>query len=346
MAEEPLRLKKATPIIVITWILSLATTLAIVYVSPNILPPIQIRTENIRDGAIITAKLADGSVTSAKILDGTITAVDIRDGAIITAKVANGSITTEKISNGAITTIKLADGSVTSAKILDGTITAQDLADGCVVTMKLADGSVTSAKILDGTITAADLATGAVTEIKIADGAITTVKIADYAVTNKKLASNAIPFASAYSTLIDSTDSTLAWVDMDDMAVTITLVRTSHIIIMFSAEAYNSDPAHYILVQALVGTEVAAPGSIYLTPYVGYAGDHNHGGRTGETAWHSHTIYWDGGHRHTLGYAAYSFNFYKSFVSAGTYTIKIQWKVSGGIGYVRYRTLNVIALPA
>jgi len=88
MAEGvTITVKKAIPIIAITWILSLATTLVIVYVSPNIFPPIQ--TEKIGDSAIITTKLADGSVTSAKILDGTINAVDISDGAIVTIKVAN-----------------------------------------------------------------------------------------------------------------------------------------------------------------------------------------------------------------------------------------------------------------
>ncbi|MGC8998265.1 MAG: hypothetical protein ACP5JW_02525, partial [Candidatus Bathyarchaeia archaeon] len=54
-------------------------------------------------------------------------------------------------------------------------------------------------------------------------------------------------------------------------------------------------------------------------------------------------------HRHTLGYAAYSFNFYKTAVNAGTHTIKIQWKLSyggTGYGYAGYRTLIVLALPA
>ena len=113
MVEVAITFKKAVPIIAITWILSLVTTLAIVYVSPNIFPPIQ--KEKIADGAIITVKLADGCVTSAKILDGTITAVDISDGAIVTIKVANGAITTEKIADGAVTTTKVADEAIVTA---------------------------------------------------------------------------------------------------------------------------------------------------------------------------------------------------------------------------------------
>lgn len=39
MSEATFPFKKAIPIIVVTWILSLVTTLAIVYVAPNIFPP-------------------------------------------------------------------------------------------------------------------------------------------------------------------------------------------------------------------------------------------------------------------------------------------------------------------
>jgi len=213
-------------------------------------------------------------------------------------------------------------------KLADGSITTTKIADNAIVTVKLADGAVTSAKILDGTVTAVDLATGAVTTIKIADGAITTVKIVDYAVTNLKLASYAIPFTSTYNTSPDATDSTLAWVDMAGMSVTLTLDRTSHILIMFSTEAYNSDPAYRILVRARIGVIDAFPGSIDLTPTVS----------AGLGAPYTH--------RHTIGYMAYSYNFYRPSVSAGTHTIKIQWMVSGGTGYVGSRTLTVIALPA
>lgn len=297
MSEGAISIKKAIPIIVVTWILSLITTLGIVYVAPNIFPPLT--TEKVADNAIITTKLADGTVTSAKILDGTITAVDISNGAIVTIKVANDSITTEKITDGAVTTAKIADNAI--------------------VTVKLADGAVTTAKILDGTITAEDLATGSVTTIKIADGAVTTVNIADYAVTNLKLASYAIPFASTYSTTLASTTETVNWVDMAGMSVTLTLDRTSHILIIFSTEAYTNQQDKQISVRALVDALVAYPGSIGLTP-------------------REYSDYSDS--------RAYTYTLYLPSVSAGTYTVKIQWMVSGGTGYAGSRTLTVIALPA
>jgi len=376
MSEGGLTLKKTISIIVATWILSLVTTLAVVYVSPNIFPNIfpigigdgTITTNKIADSAIITTKLADGTVTSAKILDGTLTAVDIADGSIITVNVADGAVATEKIADGAIVTVKLADDSVTSTKILDGTIAAADIMDGAIVTakmangavitgkiaddaiatIKLADGAVTSAKILDGTVTTVDLATGAVTEIKIAAGAVTTNKIADYAVTSTKLTPYTIPFASTQVHFIDSTDSTLAWVDIAYMAVTVTLERTSHLLIMFSVMAYSDNPAEQILIRVKVDEEIVLPEQIRLTPIMHEAGSHTHS-MSQELEWpatHHHTIYSSGSHAHVINYMAYSYNFVQPTVGAGTHTIQMQWKVTGGLGYAAERTLAVIALPA
>jgi hypothetical protein len=359
LSEGTISINKAINIIVLTWVLSLITTLAVVFVAPGILPS---GTAEIADSAVITTKLADGSVTSAKILDGTLTAVDLADDSIITVKVADGAVTTAKISDGAITstkvadsaiiTAKLADGSVTSAKILDGTITAADLADdaivvaeiadgavttakiadGAVVTIKLADGSVTSAKILDGSVAAVDLADGsvitakiadgAVTTAKIADGAVTTAKIADGAVTDVDLAPNAIPFASTYSHTVVSTSS-LTWGDIPDTSVTLTLDRTSNLLILFSTEAANVNNK-YSAMRAVVDTDSAYPNEYVITPI----------------------IYEAENHTHAMGYSSYSFNFAKSSVGVGTHTITIQWRVDAGTLDVGYRFLAVIALPA
>jgi hypothetical protein len=209
MSGKATSIKKAAPLIVVTWILSLVTTLAVVYVAPNILPlqttqisDNAITSKKIADSAIITTKLADGSVTSAKIQNGTLTAVDLADGSIITIKIADGAVTTAKIADGAVTASKIensavigskiADRAVTTAKVADDAITSKKIFDSAVVTTKLADGSVTSAKIQDGTLTAVDLADGTIITIKIADGAITTEKIADGAVTTEKIADSAI----------------------------------------------------------------------------------------------------------------------------------------------------------
>jgi hypothetical protein len=221
MSGMAISIKKAAPIIVVTWILSLVSTLAVVYVAPNILP-LQTRqisdnavtSEKIADSAVVTTKLADGSVTSAKIQNGTLTAVDLADGSIITINIADGAVTTTKIADGvvttakieesAVTTDKIADGAVTTAKIEDDAVTSEKIVDSAVVTTKLVDGSVTSAKIQNGTLTAVDLADGSIITINIADGAVTTAKIADSAVTTAKIADDAVTAAKIEDSAVTS----------------------------------------------------------------------------------------------------------------------------------------------
>lgn len=202
-------------------------------------------------------------------------------------------------------------------------VSTDNMVDSAVVTAKLANGTVTSAKILDGTITAVDIESGSIITVKVADNAVTVDKIADEAVTNVKLAPQAIPFASTYKTDFNTTTETTQYVDMNGMSVSLSVNRKSHILIMFNVEAYASED-EWLSIRALVGQDVAHPGEIYLTP----------------------NIYGSGASGGLLvDWAAYGYNFCQPSVSAGTYTIKIQWKVSDGLGYIADRILTVIALP-
>jgi len=325
MSEGMIPIKKAIPIIVVAWVLSLVTTLALVYVSPSIFPPLKsgnisdgaIVANNIAEGAIMTTKLADGTVTSAKILDGTITATDLADGSVLTLKIADGAITTTKIADGGVTSAKVADNAIVTLKLANGSVTTSKIVDNAIVTAKLADGTVTSAKIVDATITASDLATGAVSEVKIADGAVTTSKIADYAITSLKLASGAIPFNATSSTSAISTTST-TWVNMTGMSVDLTLTRNSTLLIMLSAEAWLDASGDWIIVRALVNSTIAYPRSTNIP--LTFLTDE----------------------------AAYSYIFYLPNVTAGSYTIYIQWYLWNGVttGRVDDRSLSVIAFPA
>ncbi len=228
MSEGAISRKKVISVIVVTWILTLITTLAVVYVAPNIFP---FGTTHISDRAVTTAKIADSAVITAK----------------------------------------LADGNVTSAKILDGTLTAADIADG--------------------------------------------------AVTNLKLTSQAIPFSYTYHPDLAATTST-TWIDMPDMSVSITLARTSHIIIVFSATAYVEVLGDSILVRAIA--DEATPDEAIPIPV---------------------EIVLTEGTKLTKG--TYSFTWNLPDISASTHTVKIQWKVEGGTdaGVVIERSLTVIALP-
>lgn len=333
MSVEKFSFQKAIPIIVIAWILSLITALAVVFlVTPSVIPTIG--TDKIADDAIITTKLADGTVTSAKILDGTITGEDIDDGTIVAVKISNGAVTSskiadgtvtsEKLADGAVVSVNLADGSVTSAKIADEAVTSSKIDNDAIVTVKMADGSVTTAKILDGTITAEDLATGAVTTVKIADGAITTAKIADRAVTNVKLAANAIPMWSNYSSSLLSVTGS-SWANDTAIRTTIRLNRTSDLLILFSAEAWMSATGDWIIIRTQVNsTDATPPGS-------------------------ANPVYLSGANAVGEANAACATRvFYLNDVAAGTYIVNVQYYMWNGAatGTVHDRTLNLIAFPS
>ncbi len=228
MSESTLTFKKIIPIIAVTWILSLITTLAVVYFAPY---SFQIGTNQI----------------------------------------TNGAVTADKIANSTIITANLADGAVSSAKVLDGNLTTVDIADG--------------------------------------------------AVTSLKLTSRAIPFSYTNSPDEEATTST-TWVDMPYMSVSITLARTSHIIIVFSATAYVEVLGNSILVRAIADKAtpdeaIPIPVEIVLTKAT------------------------------ELTKGTYSFTWNLPDISAGTHTVEIQWKVEGGAdaGVVIDRSLTVIALP-
>lgn len=351
MSEGSISIKKAIPIIVVTWILSLVTTLALVYFAPfvpigtNQISDSSVTSDKIADGAIITTTLADDSVTSAKIVDGSIVAQDIADGSIITIKVVDGAITTAKVADSAITTPKIAnsaivavklandsvttekiaEGNVTTALLADGAVTTTKLADNAIIAIKLADGAVTSAKILDATITAADLAQNSVTSVQIANDTITTADIGDYQVTSNKLASMAIPMWSKLDPGFFNFNGT-AWTADTAISSTITLDRTSNLLILFSAQGWLSAVGDWAVIHVWVGGTEAYPRGVDEPVLLSSAtvGSFQSDSDTTTRVFH------------LLG------------VGAGTYLVQVEYRMFSGVtdAYVADRTLSVIALPA
>jgi len=126
-------------------------------------------------------------------------------------------------------------------------------------------------------------------------------------------------FAVSWGTDQISTSETVNYVDMADMSVTLTINETSTVLILVSVEATPSFDER-IYIHAMINGEAAKPGeTARFTPVKSSA---------------------------YSAMASYTFNFCEPSVSPGTYTIKIQWLVTGGTGYIVYRTLTVIALPA
>jgi len=97
------------------------------------------------------------------------------------------------------------------------------------------------------------------------------------------------------------------FVDMDDMSVTLSLDRMSHILILVSVQSVDST---FKIMRALIGGEVAKGGVVGCK-----------------------------------GFECFTYNFYQTSLSSGIYTIKIQWRVPSGYGGIGVRTLTVIAFP-
>lgn len=107
------------------------------------------------------------------------------------------------------------------------------------------------------------------------------------------------------------------WQDIPSMTVEITLETDATLLITFSAQAVTTQTWLEMHVRAMIdSTQANPPNGVVLTK---------------SNEW-----------------ASYSYTFYGPNISTGTYTIKIQWKLSDevGSGQVRGRTLTVIALPA
>jgi hypothetical protein len=151
---------------------------------------------------------------------------------------------------------------------------------------------------------------------------VTTEKIADEAVTDEKLAAGAIPYEIATNTSYITTTAVNEpnAENMTDMIVDITLNRDSTLLIMFSAQAWlTGTGGRWLNIRAMVDDQQADPATSnhVLTRHL-------------DPDTNSHT-----------------FIFVKPNVTAGTYTVYMQWWVGADdIGHVQERTLAVLALPA
>lgn len=142
----------------------------------------------------------------------------------------------------------------------------------------------------------------------------------------------AIPFNLTYNDLHNFTTETAGFVDMPSTSVTLTLNRTSQLLIMFSANAWmsnaTSNPSAFIKCQAVVNGTPATPSVVQLTPTMT--------AELGDPYRHAHRV----------TNSTCNFTFYSDSLSAGTYTIQIRWYISSqGQGDVGTRTLAVMVLP-
>ena len=80
------------------------------------LKPNQVKTKNLRTGAVTEPKIANDAVTSAKIAAGAVTEPKIAANAVTNGKIADAAVTTGKLANNSVTKAKfVASGSTSNA---------------------------------------------------------------------------------------------------------------------------------------------------------------------------------------------------------------------------------------
>jgi len=237
---------------------------------------------------------------------GEVTTDKIADGAVTNVKLAADAVTADKIAAGAVGSSEIATDAVTSAEIAAGAVGTSEIADGAVTNAKLAADAVTADKIAAGAVGSSEIATDAVTSAEIAAGAVGTSEIADGAVTNAKLAAGA-----AGAVLVDFTQTTdtsttsTAFVDLSSHTFT---ARGSPIMIVVSLPFYNASYHTYFDI-VMDSTGLGSTNGVWQTSI---------------TAQHQMFTY-------TL----------ITTPSAGSHTLHVQWKTSGGTLYMYAGTRGV-----
>ena len=230
--------------------------------------------------------------------------------------IADGAVTTAKIADGAVTTVKIADGAVTTAKIADRAVTTAKIADLAVTTAKIAAGAVTGTELAAGAVGASHIASGAVGSSHIAADAITATHIATGAVGADEIAAGAVGLSEmavgasgvlrvSYTRGTDAATTSTTFVDLSSHTFT---ARGGKLMIAISLPFYN---AYYQTFFNIVvnGTSLGLANGVWQSSIAG-----------------QHQMF-------TGVYVASSV--------AGSNTVAIQWRTTGGTVYMYANTRDV-----
>jgi hypothetical protein len=154
-----------------------------------------VKTDDLEDGAVTTAKLADGAVTSAKIADNAVTSAKIADGTITNIDISStAAIAVSKLAPGANGQVLMTVSGTPQWSTLPGMLPSGSAANQLLrwsgtswVAVDLVAVTGGGIEIThDGGINVA-IADNGVTNAKLADDAVTSDKIKDGEVTNDDL---------------------------------------------------------------------------------------------------------------------------------------------------------------
>jgi len=135
------------------------------------------------------------------------------------------------------------------------------------------------------------------------------------------------------STYVNSaaTTETLSWQDVSGLSVDINVNQTCYLLVMFSTMAYSyidQFTSGQIWIHAKVDSTTISPDWLYVNSKVEVTG------------W----AFLDA-HYHRSYYGTYSYDFKPQLVTAGSHTVKIQWRTDDGTAILMGSTLTVIAVP-
>ena len=189
---------------------------------------IRIKSENIQDGAVTSAKIGVAAISEANIADAAITRAKIADAAIDSAKIADAAITSAKIDVAAINSAHIVDGAIDTAKIADAAITSAKIALAAIDEARIKDGSITNAKIKDAEIDTAKIRDAAITSAKIGNAAINSAHIVDGAIDTAHIKDGAIDSAK----IQDASITSAKIIELDAGLITSGTIATNRLIIM------------------------------------------------------------------------------------------------------------------
>jgi len=109
--------------------------------------------------AFAAGVVGKNSVRSAQIVDGTVRTVDLHDGAVNSAKVGDNSLTAADLAPNAAGPEEIAENAVSSSKVAPDSLTSSDLGPNSVTSSEIADNSVSGADIAPDSVRATQLGT-------------------------------------------------------------------------------------------------------------------------------------------------------------------------------------------
>jgi hypothetical protein len=157
-----------------------------------------------------------------------------------------------------------------------------------------------------------------------APGSVTTERLVDGAVTHIKLGSDVLPVYSV-SAITEVTTSSTDWVDVPEMTIEITLTRYSRLMYIYTVSAKQDTAGQMAFARVILDGSWPTYSVSTIAPSIEYSSGHTHG------TWWRYT-------NHVV--------VTPSVRAPGTYTVKLQWTVSGGTARMQGRNLEIIVLPA